>query len=71
MGKTSKKNTFEKMIILPRQKYIRGEPVLIDGYWHVARYVEGEDEPRITPYGFPEKYMAEDYIKNCIIDCQS
>lgn len=56
------------MTMEKRKRYIGGEPILLDGYWHVARIIDGENDPDITPYGFKEKYMAEDYILNVIIN---
>ena len=50
------------------KNYIGGEPVYVRGYWHVARIVEGEDMPDVTPYGFKDRKDAEDYIKNVIIN---
>ena len=56
------------MAMEKRKRYIGGEPIQLDGYWHVARIVDGKDEPDITPYGFKEKSTAETYIQNVIIN---
>lgn len=52
-----KANTMKELL---HGLYDAGKPVLIDGIWHVQW--SGPNKTHITPFGWKERDMAEDYI---------